>query len=84
MTGRRVYQLVPNRLSDDTVEALRVLLNRAKRGELIGVAYCVMYKGRKYTAGVTGECLNNPTFTRGMLCSLDDSLCELINDGDRP
>ncbi len=76
---RRVYKLVEDTLSSDTVEALTVLLERAKRGELQGVAYVAMYRGRQYTAGVTGECRRNPTFTRGMVAGLDDELGRLVH-----
>lgn len=65
-------------MSEDTVEALEALTQRARDGQLIGIAYVVMYKGRTYTAGAAGECRRNPTFTRGMLAHLDDALGRLI------
>lgn len=83
MPRRRVYQLVPAQMSEDTVEALEVLLHRARTGQLIGLAYVVMYKGRTYTAGAVGECRRNPTFTRGMVAHLNDALGKLVPvDGD--
>ncbi len=81
MSRRGVYTLVPNRLSSDTVEALEMLLRRAKSGKLQGIAYVVMYQGREYTAGVAGECRRNPTFTRGMVAHLQDALGQLVDDG---
>lgn len=82
MSKRRVYQLVPARMSEDTIEVLEVLLHRARRGQLIGIAYVVMYKGRTYTAGAAGECRRNPTFTRGMVAHLNDALGRLIVEDD--
>ena len=76
----RVYHLVHKQLSDDSVRALDTLLSLAKRGQIVGLAYVVMYKGREYTAGAAGECRRNPTFTRGMIRSLDDALGELVAD----
>lgn len=82
MSRRRVYQLVPARMSEDTVEALEALLHRARSGQLIGLAYVVMYKGRTYTAGAAGECRRNPTFTRGMVAHLNDALGSLVTEDD--
>jgi hypothetical protein len=80
MRGRGTYHLVANRLSVDTVEALQVLLARAKSGRVQGIAYVVMYQGREYTAGAAGECRKNPTFTRGMLSYLDEELGVLVRE----
>lgn len=74
-----VYHLVPDSLSEDTIDALHVMHSRAKQGQILGIAYVVMYKRREFATGATGECRNNPIFTRGMVASLDDALATLIN-----
>lgn len=71
---RHPFSLVPNALSNDTVEALRELLARAESGEIIGIAYAVMVKGRHYIVDTAGELHRNPTFARGMVRALDDEL----------
>lgn len=68
------YRLVPDTISSDSVAALEALLNDAKKGYLIGVAFVAMYKRRRFIANATGEAKRSPVFTRGMVASLDDKL----------
>jgi hypothetical protein len=68
------FRLVPDAISPDTVRALEQLLREARRGRIIGVAFVAMYKRREYIANATGEARRSPTFTRGMIASLDDAL----------
>ena len=65
-------------VSTDTVSCLRDLLQRAERGEVIGVAYAAMHKRRKYTVHVCGEADRNPTFARGMVGALGDELSKRV------
>ena len=58
----------------ETIECLETLLERAKKGEVIGIAFAAMIKQRGYIANTSGECYRNPTFTRGMIAALDDHL----------
>lgn len=73
------FQLVRNGFSEDTVKTLEHLLAEAKKGNMIGMAFVAMYQRREYTAHAAGEARRNPTFTRGMLASLDDFLGEMIS-----
>jgi hypothetical protein len=66
------FRLVPDKISHDTVEALQELLALARTGDLIGVAYAGMLKRRGYIVDSAGEAYRNPTFSRGMVCALDD------------
>jgi hypothetical protein len=75
---KRPFHLVQNGFSGDTVAALEALLKEARAGELIGIAFVAMYRRREYTASATGEARRNPTFTRGMLASLDDFLGDMV------
>lgn len=68
------FRLTNNVISHDTVEVLQSMLDDAKHGRVIGVAYCVMYKRRDFHVDTTGEAHRNPVFTRGMLRCLDDKL----------
>lgn len=68
------FRLAPDHLSHDTVEALQELLDDARKGHIIGVAFCAMYKQRKFIVNTAGEAHRNPTFTRGMVSCLNDSL----------
>ena len=72
--ARPALHLVAPAVSRDTVSCLRDLLARAERGEVIGVAYAAMQRGRKYTVHVCGEADRQPTFARGMVDALGDEL----------
>ncbi|MCD6674881.1 MAG: hypothetical protein LT106_18765 [Burkholderiaceae bacterium] len=71
---RRPFRLVPAEVSHETVEALGQLLDQARRGEIIGIAYAVMCKGRDYFVDAAGEAHRSPTFARGMVSELNDAL----------
>ena len=73
--ARPALRLVANEaVSWDTVSCLRDLLARAERGEVVGIAYAAMQRGRRYTLHVCGEAGRNPTFARGMVDALGDEL----------
>ena len=73
------FRLIPDTLSTDTAEALAQLLDLARRGELIGVAFAGMLKQRRYFVNTAGEAHRNPTFARGIVAALDDSLSNRIH-----
>lgn len=73
------FILLPDTVSTDTVECLQLLLRRAKSGEVIGLAYCAMLKQRAYIVNTAGAAFDSPTFARGMVAALDDSLSQRIN-----
>ncbi len=76
MTRRPPFQLIahPAALSTDTVECLEQLLDEARCGKLIGLAFAAMYRNRKYLPEACGEAHRNPTFARGMVAALHDLL----------
>lgn len=76
---KRPFALVPDSVSTDTVECLRVLLARARKGEVIGLAFCAMLKQRSYIVNTAGVAHESPTFARGMVAALDDSLSNRIH-----
>lgn len=79
---RKPYILIPDEVSTDTVKCLETLLEHAKAGELIGLAYTGMLRRRGYIVNSAGECHRNPTFARGMLAALDDQLSGRIRGGN--
>lgn len=82
MSRRPPFQLVPDTMSQDTVEALGELLTQAETGDVIGVAFVAMYRQRRFITNTAGECRRNPVFARGMIAALDDQLADRIR-GDR-
>jgi hypothetical protein len=78
VAAKSPYVLVPQRVSNDTVEALETLLEQARNGEVIGVAFVAMLKRRGYIADAAGEAYRNPTFARGMIRALDDKLAHRV------
>jgi len=75
------FILVPDVVSNDTVECLELLLRRARKGEVIGLAYAAMLKKRAYIVNTAGTAHESPTFARGMIRALDDQLGERIRGG---
>lgn len=73
------FSLIADTISTDTEQALMQLLDLARRGELIGVAFAGMLKERRYFVNTAGEAHRNPTFARGLVAVLDDSLSNRIH-----
>lgn len=71
---KKPFTLISDTVSTDTVECLSLLLRRARRGEVIGLAYCAMLKQRAYIVNTAGVAHESPTFARGMVAALDDEL----------
>lgn len=75
------FQLVPDEISGDTVEALKELHEQARRRNdpIIGVAFAVMYKERRYIIDTAGEARRSPTFALGMVNMLRRHLEKIID-----
>lgn len=71
------FSLVPDSISHDTRVCLGQLASQAEEGEVIGIAYAVMYKGRHFIVNTAGELHRNPTFARGAVAALDDELSRM-------
>lgn len=63
------FTLVNETVSHDTIEALEFLLQEARSGELIGLAYGAMLKRRTCIVDTAGEAYRNPLFTLGVVCT---------------
>ena len=74
---RPPFRLVRDDISRDTVEALEQMLEQARRGEIIGIAFAAMLRRRQFFVNSAGEAYRNPTWSRGMIATLDDELREL-------
>lgn len=72
------FILVQDAVSNDTVTALEQLLDEARRGGVIGIAYVAMLNRRGFITNSAGEAHRSPTFARGMVAALDDYLAQRI------
>lgn len=78
---KKPFSLANDIISHDSIECLESLLKDAKEGKLIGIAFAAMYKRRQYITNTAGEAHRNPTFTRGMLATLNDQLAYKVAGG---
>lgn len=76
------YRFVRDEISTDTVTALETLLELARRGDLTGIAFACTLRRMRYITNFAGVCYRNPTFCRGMICTLSDELAGLIHSRD--
>jgi hypothetical protein len=74
------FVLTHDQISHSTIEALQRLLDDAKTGKLIGIAFAAMYKkpNRSYVTNTAGELHRNMTFAVGMLLVLVAKLLRKI------
>jgi hypothetical protein len=73
------FTLIPDVISTDTVECLEQLLDGARRGEVVGLAFAAMLRRRAYIVNTAGEAHRNPSFSRGMVAALDDQLSHRVH-----
>lgn len=71
---RPPFALIADTVSNDTIEALETMLEDAKRGKIIGIAFGVMLKNRRFYVNTAGEAHRNPGFSLQMTRMLDDQL----------
>jgi len=74
------FLLTQDTISHSTIEALQNLLNDAKMGKLIGIAFAAMSTkpSRTYVTNTAGELHRNMTFAVGMLLVLVAKLLRQI------
>ena len=73
------FQLVKAEICEETIAALERILDRARRGEVNGIAFSASLRNMRYVTDVTGFCYENPTFARGMVAHLSDGLAGLAH-----
>ena len=72
------YRLLPETPSGpDVGEALHVLLQAYKDGDLTGLAFVAMRRRGRYFTDILGSCVTNATLTRGALGELTDKAADL-------
>jgi hypothetical protein len=76
---------VESSVNADVLGCLKLLMQKAMRGELVGLAYAAMLPtsddpsgASSYIVDTAGSAMERPTFVRGMLRSLDDKLADEI------
>lgn len=67
---RPPFAFVDESISHETIRTLELLLEKAKRGDIIGLAYAVMNKKRTYNTDSAGELHRNPTYALGTVIVL--------------
>jgi hypothetical protein len=67
---RPPFAFVDESISHDTIQTLEELLEKAKNGAIIGLAYVVMNKKRSYNVDSAGELHRNPTYALGTVIVL--------------
>jgi len=73
-----LVQLVPPACSVETVQTLEFLLNEAKAGRVVGLAYIALQPGHRYDIDVTGEAGQDPEFVLGLTRVLETQLEKII------
>lgn len=75
----RAPTLIPDSVSKKTIECLEMLLEQARKGELIGLAFGAILKRNNYIVNTAGEAYRNPTYARGVVAALDDHLSARVH-----
>jgi hypothetical protein len=63
-------------VSKGTVTALEYLLDQAKQGQLIGIAFAGILRGRRPINGFSGYASQDPHFAMGVVRELNEVLLE--------
>lgn len=79
---RPPFTLIGDDISTDTVTALEQLLAGAREGRIIGIAFGVMLKTRRFYVNTAGEAHRNPGFSLQMARVLDAELVDRVRAGD--
>lgn len=74
--------LMPDSVSNETVECLETLLREARKGALVGLAFAGIIKGKGYIANSAGEAYRDPTFSIGMCQVLIKKLLRRVDGGN--
>lgn len=77
----RLVPPAPPPVCAETIEALEQLIDGARRGHYIGIAFAVTTSKREYMVDTIGDFRSDPTYARGAVAVLDDELRELIHEG---
>lgn len=70
--------LVHDQISRDTEEAVKQIMEGVRAGFVIGIAFVLVMKRRRFMVNCAGAAAENPSDTRGMVCALDDELQRMV------
>jgi hypothetical protein len=70
--------IAPASASREAVQVLESLLEEARAGRVVGLAWVVIRPGLGFEVDVAGEARRQPVFARGLCRVLDDQLAKLI------
>lgn len=70
--------LVHDAISRDTEQCVTQIMEATKAGQVLGIAFILVLKRKRYMVNTAGAAAENPTDTRGMLCALDDELQRMV------
>jgi hypothetical protein len=69
-----ILSLVQPAISAETEQAVLMLLDMVRSGQLTGLAYVALLHGKEYSADSVGRCAELPAMTRGMLDDLGEEI----------
>lgn len=73
--GQPLYIVEP-RQDHATVEALSKLLEAARAGKIIGLAFVALHNHDEYSADLVGQALRSPLLSRGICRALEDAIAK--------
>jgi hypothetical protein len=71
-------QLVRDQVSHDLAQAITTLHEAVQAGHIVGLAFGVALRGRRYFVNTAGTLTRDPTFARGIIAALDDELSRMV------
>ena len=71
--------VLPQQPNLETVTALELLLDRARRGEIKGLALISLEAGNVYDLLLTGQARTRPTYTLGTITLLKQLITDRLN-----
>ena len=80
--AKPILRLVANEPNRETIECLEQLLEEARSGQVIGIAYAAMYQRRSYVVDTAGEAYRNTTWSLGMVEALKRHILKKLNYSD--
>ena len=75
---KKPFTLIASPTSEDVVEALEFLLDGARSGDVLGIAYVAQMKPRNVIADTAGESHRNPLYTLSLLHVLMAQLTDRV------
>ncbi len=74
--------LIPQSISNETVQHAKAIWDGAESGAVVGIIYGVLLHGGQHIVNAVGECSRAVTLSRGIAAILDDELsARFVNMG---